>query len=92
MDRASLEQLLGQGLSLAEIGRRLDRHESTVGYWVEKHGLRGGQPGQARSRGVGWSARSWRRWSRQGASIAEIAEAVGSQQGDGAALADAGTA
>jgi len=39
MDRASLEQLLAQGLSLAEIGRRFDLHEATVGYWVEKHGL-----------------------------------------------------
>jgi transposase-like protein len=40
MDRGSLEQLLGQGLSLAEIGRRFGRHEATVGYWVEKHGLK----------------------------------------------------
>jgi transposase len=35
----SVEQLLGQGLSLAEIGRRTGRHESTVGYWVKRHGL-----------------------------------------------------
>jgi transposase-like protein len=39
MDRASLEQLLGRGLSLAEIGRRFDLHEATVGYWLKKHGL-----------------------------------------------------
>jgi transposase len=39
MDRASLEQLLGRGLSLAEVGRRFDLHEATVGYWVKKHGL-----------------------------------------------------
>jgi transposase/5-methylcytosine-specific restriction endonuclease McrA len=39
MDRASLEQLLGRGLSLAEIGRRFGLHESTVAYWVEKYGL-----------------------------------------------------
>lgn len=26
-------------MSLAEIGRRCELHESTVGYWVEKHGL-----------------------------------------------------
>jgi IS30 family transposase len=32
MDRASLEQLLNQGLSLAEIGKRFGRHESTVAY------------------------------------------------------------
>jgi transposase len=39
MDRDSLESLLGQGFSLAEIGRRFDRHEATVSYWVQKHGL-----------------------------------------------------
>jgi transposase len=40
MDRADLEELLGQGLSLAEIGRRVDRHESTVAYWLAKYRLR----------------------------------------------------
>jgi transposase len=39
MDRASLEQLLGQRLSLAEIGRRVGRHEATVSYWLKKYGL-----------------------------------------------------
>jgi transposase len=39
MDRASLEQMLGEGLSLAEIGGRVGRHEATVSYWVKKHGL-----------------------------------------------------
>jgi hypothetical protein len=32
MDRSSLEVLLAQGLSLAEIGRRFGRHEATVAY------------------------------------------------------------
>lgn len=39
MDRAVLEQMLGEGLSLAEIGRRVGRHESTVSYWVDRHRL-----------------------------------------------------
>jgi transposase len=39
MDRASLERLLEQGLSLAEIGRRFDLHESTVSHWAAKYGL-----------------------------------------------------
>ncbi len=34
MDRTSLEQLLEQGLSLAEIGRRFGLHVSTVAYWA----------------------------------------------------------
>lgn len=40
MDRTVLEEMLGDGRSLAEIGRHVDRHESTVAYWVEKYGLR----------------------------------------------------
>jgi transposase len=39
MDKDSLELFLAQGLSLEEIGRRVGRHPSTVGYWVAKHGL-----------------------------------------------------
>lgn len=39
VDRSSLEVLLAQGLSLEEIGRRFGKHPSTVGYWVQKHGL-----------------------------------------------------
>src|SRR5487761_2107450 len=42
VDRSSLQAMLERGLSLAEIGRRLGRHESTVGYWVRKHGLEAG--------------------------------------------------
>ena len=40
MNRAQLKRFLEEGLSLAEIGRRLGRHESTVAYWMAKHGLR----------------------------------------------------
>jgi transposase len=39
MDRTQLEKLLGEGLSLAEIGRRVGRHESTIAYWVARYGL-----------------------------------------------------
>jgi len=39
MDRALLEEMLAEGLSLAAMGRRLGRHESTVAYWLGKHGL-----------------------------------------------------
>ena len=40
MDRVTLEELLDEGLSLEEMGVRLDRHPSTVGYWLKKYGLR----------------------------------------------------
>ena len=39
MDRTLLERFLVEGLSLEQIGLRVDRDPSTVGYWVRKHGL-----------------------------------------------------
>jgi transposase len=39
MDRDSLTLLLAQGVSVEEIGRRFDRHPSTVAYWMRKFGL-----------------------------------------------------
>ncbi len=39
VDKASLEFFLRQGLSLGQIGKRVGKDGSTVGYWVRKHGL-----------------------------------------------------
>lgn len=39
MQREALETWLGEGLSLEQIGRRVGKHPSTVGYWVKRHGL-----------------------------------------------------
>jgi hypothetical protein len=39
MDRGLLKGYLDQGLSLPQIGALVDRDPSTVGYWVQKHGL-----------------------------------------------------
>src|SRR6476646_1761466 len=39
MDKALLEECLGEGLSLEAIDKRVGKHESTVGYWLKKHGL-----------------------------------------------------
>jgi transposase len=75
MDRASLEQLLGQGLSLAEIGRRFDLHEATVGYWVKKYGLEAVNRAKHASRG-GIARGELEVLVEAGNSIAEIAEAV----------------
>lgn len=76
MDRASLEQLLGQGLSLAEIGRRFGRHEATVSYWVKKYGLEAVHHGKYAARG-GIPRDHLETLIQAGMSIAEIAEAVG---------------
>jgi hypothetical protein len=39
MDRELLKRYLDEGLSLPQIGLLTNRDPSTVGYWVEKHGL-----------------------------------------------------
>jgi len=76
MDRASLEQMLEQGLSLAEIGRRFDRHEATVAYWVQKYELKAANREKHASRG-GLSRDELERLVEQGSSITQIAETVG---------------
>ena len=40
MDKAVLERMLGDGMSLERIGATVGKDHSTVGYWVKKHGLR----------------------------------------------------
>ncbi|HEV7162223.1 MAG TPA: helix-turn-helix domain-containing protein [Solirubrobacteraceae bacterium] len=75
MDRASLEQLLDQGLSLTAIGQRFGRHESTVAYWVEKHGLEAARQDRHAARG-GLERAELERLVDGGASIAQIAEVV----------------
>lgn len=76
MDCASLEQLLGQGLTLAEIGRRVDLHESTVGYWVKRHGLSAVNHEAHAAKG-GLSRVELEVRVQKGMSIAQIAEDVG---------------
>jgi transposase len=76
MDRASLQQLLDQGLSLAEIGRRFERHEATVSYWVKKYGLEAVNQSKHAARG-GIAKGSLETLVEDGMSIAQIAEAVG---------------
>jgi transposase len=76
MDRTSLEQMLDQGLSLAEIGRRFDLHESTVGYWVEKHGLRAANRDKHVARGR-LERRDLAPLVAAGMSTTQIADAVG---------------
>jgi transposase len=76
MDRASLEQLLGRGLSLSEIGRRFDLHEATVSYWVKKHGLEAANRDKHAARG-GIAREELERLVEARMSVAQIAESVG---------------
>lgn len=59
MDRASLEDFLGRGLSLAEIGQRVGRHEATVAYWAKRYGLQAVNQQKHSARG-GLDETSWR--------------------------------
>jgi transposase len=76
MDRALLERLLEQNLSLAEIGRRLGRHEATVAYWLQKHQLSTVNHGRHQPRGAP-SRPELGRLVEVGASIAQVAKVVG---------------
>jgi transposase len=76
MDRAFLDQLLGQGLSLADIGRRSGLHESTVGYWVREHGLQAVNHDKHVAKGELERA-VLEPMVESGMSIAQIAQAVG---------------
>ena len=72
----ALEQLLRQGLSLAEIGRRLERHESTVAYWVRQYGLRAVNQGKHAATG-GLERDELEVLIEDGVSIQEMADALG---------------
>lgn len=76
MDRALLKRLLDDGHSLAEIGRRVELHESTVGYWVRRHGLLAVNHGKHAAKGALVRA-ELEGFVAGGMSIAQIAERVG---------------
>lgn len=76
MDRPLLEGLLSEGLSLAEIGRRLDLHEATVGYWVKKHGLKAVNRAKHAPRGALLRA-DLELLVERGMSVAQVAATVG---------------
>jgi hypothetical protein len=61
---------------MAEIGRRFDLHESTVGYWVAKHGLEAANHGKHAAKG-GLTLTQLTPLVEAGMSISQIAAAVG---------------
>jgi transposase len=75
MECDHLRDLLGKGLSLAEIGRRVGRHESTVSYWVGKYGLEANGRERHAARGA-VSREHLEALIESGMSIAEIANEV----------------
>jgi transposase len=76
MDRDSLQRLLARGLSLAEIGRRFDRHETTIAYWVKQFDLRAVNTNKHAAKG-GLAREDLEALVDDGCSIADIAARVG---------------
>jgi transposase len=52
VDKAFLEECLAKGMSLEAIGESVGKHESTVSYWLKKHGLLAAQAEKHRSKGA----------------------------------------
>jgi len=76
MERELLERMLDEGLSLAVIGRRLGRHESTVAYWLAEHGLRAANADRHAARG-GLAREQLEPLLARGLSIAQLAQELG---------------
>src|SRR3954466_2684769 len=51
MEKELLERCLAEGMSLEAIGKRADKHESTVSYWLKKHGLQAARAEKHASKG-----------------------------------------
>lgn len=52
MDKEFLKECLAEGMSLEAIGKRVGKHESTVSYWLKKHGLVAAKAGKHAGRGA----------------------------------------
>ncbi|HVS29698.1 MAG TPA: helix-turn-helix domain-containing protein [Solirubrobacteraceae bacterium] len=80
MDRDSLKLWLSAGLSLEQIGKRVGRHPSTIGYWVQKHGLEAVNREKHAARG-GLRRHQLEPLVEGHASVAEIAQSLGVSKG-----------
>jgi transposase len=80
MDRGQLARMLEEGMSLAAIGRQLGRHESTVAYWVARHGLAAGRAEKYAARGA-LPREELEKLIAGSLSIAQIASAVDRSKG-----------
>jgi transposase len=75
MEKELLEQCLAEGMSLEAIGKRVGRHESTVSYWLKKHGLEASKATQHAAKGAP-PQKELERLLRLGMSLREIAKTM----------------
>lgn len=76
MEKGFLEDCLARGLSLDAIGELVERHPSTVSYWLKKHGLKAGGAEQHTPKGK-VAPGVLRQMVEGGNSIREIAKELG---------------
>lgn len=63
-DRAAIEQLVAQGFSSGRIAQRLNRHSSTVSWFLYSHGFKAPGPTPEVGRTYQRNGQTIRRWSR----------------------------
>lgn len=73
MEKELLEQCLAEGMSLEAIGERAGKHESTVSYWLKKHGLAAAQAEKHAAKGAP-SKEEMERLLAEGLSLRAIAQ------------------
>jgi Response regulator containing a CheY-like receiver domain and an HTH DNA-binding domain len=73
MQKELLEECLAEGMSLEAIGKRVGKHESTVSYWLKKHGLEAARADKHSAKGMP-SKEEMERLLAAGLSLREIAE------------------
>jgi transposase len=73
MEKAFLEECLAEGMSLKAIGKRVGKHESTVSYWLKKHGLEAARAEKHAAKGAP-SKEEMERLLRAGMSLREVAD------------------
>ena len=72
MEKGLLEECLAEGLSLEAIGKRVGKHESTISYWLKKHGLEAAKAEKHGAKGAP-SKEEMERLLAAGLSLREIA-------------------
>lgn len=72
MQKAFLEECLAKGMSLEAIGKRVGKHESTVSYWLKKHGLEAARAEKHSAKGAP-SREEMERLLATGLSLREVA-------------------
>jgi transposase-like protein len=76
MDKPFLERCLAEGMSLPQIGELTGRDPSTVGYWVQQHGLVANGKARYAPRG-GLTREQLEPLVESGATLQEMANALG---------------